>query len=97
MAQQAYVVGRITVKDAALWAEYRSKVPDTLSPWGAELLFRGEAVATLGGYEEHSDIVTIGFPSVEAARGWFASPAYQALVALRQRAADVVLVVYASP
>jgi uncharacterized protein (DUF1330 family) len=29
----AYVVGQITVKDESLWAEYRSKVPATLTPW----------------------------------------------------------------
>ena len=37
----AYVVGHITVKNAQMWAEYRSKVPQTLAPWGAELVFRG--------------------------------------------------------
>ena len=31
----AYVVGHITVKNADKWAEYRSKVPQTLAPWGA--------------------------------------------------------------
>jgi uncharacterized protein (DUF1330 family) len=34
----------------------------------------------------------IRFPSIEASRSWFHSPAYQALVPLRQQAAEVVLV-----
>ena len=29
----AYVIGHITVKDAAKWAEYRARVPATLAPW----------------------------------------------------------------
>ena len=37
----AYVIGHITVKDANKWDVYRSRVPDTLAPWGAELVFRG--------------------------------------------------------
>jgi len=38
--------------------------------------------------------VVIRFPSLEEADGWHRSPAYQALVPLRQSAADVVLTTY---
>lgn len=38
----AYVIGNITVKDPQKWAEYRSLVPETLAPWGAELVLRGK-------------------------------------------------------
>ena len=37
----ACVIGHISVRDAEKWAEYRSKVPATLSAWGGELVFRG--------------------------------------------------------
>lgn len=90
----AYVVGQITVKHPEMWAEYRSRVPATLTPWGGELVFRGKKVATLAGENPHADIVVIRFPSVAAVNGWFGSPAYQALIALRQQAADVVLLSY---
>lgn len=30
----AYLIGHLTVKDADKWAEYRSRVPATLAPWG---------------------------------------------------------------
>jgi uncharacterized protein (DUF1330 family) len=36
----------------------------------------------------------IRFPDAAAAHNWFTSPAYQALIALREQAADVVLVTY---
>ena len=90
----AYVVGHITVKNEAMWAEYRSKVPQTLAPWGAELVFRGQQVAVLAGESPHPDIVLIRFPSVAAVDGWFSSPAYQALIPLREQAADVLLLSY---
>jgi len=90
----AYVVGHITVKDPETWAEYRSRVPETLAPWEAELVFRGKQVAALSGENPHPDIVVIRFPSVAAVNGWFASSAYQALIPLRQQAADVVLLSY---
>ena len=91
---QGYVVGHITVKDADKWAEYRGKVPDTLAPWGAELLLRGRRVASFSGESPHTDIVVIRFPSAAAASGWFASPAYQALIPLREQAAVALLLAY---
>ncbi len=90
----AYLVGHITVKDQDAWAEYRSRVPATLAPWQAELLFRGKLAATLSGGQAHTDIVVIRFPHVEAVHGWHSSPAYQALIPLRERAAAVDLLCY---
>lgn len=89
-----YVVGQITVKDPDLWAEYRARVPETLAPWGAELVFRGQQVAVLAGQNPHADIVVIRFPTVEAINAWHASAAYQSLVPLREKAAEVVLLSY---
>ena len=90
----AYLVGTISVKSPHLWAEYKKQVPDTLVPWGAELVFRGKKVAALAGRNPHSDIVIILFPDVAAVNGWFSSPAYQALIPLREQAADVDLICY---
>ena len=91
-----YVIGHITVKDPAKWAEYRAQVPATLAPWQAELVFRGERLAVLGGTHAHSDTVVIRFPNAEAVEGWFNSAAYQALIPLRLAAADVDLISYAA-
>lgn len=96
MNNGAYVVGHITVKDPAKWAEYRDQVPATLAPWQAELVFRGKQLAVLAGKHPHTDIVVIRFPTVAAVNAWFSSPAYQALVPLRLQAADVDLTSYAS-
>ena len=90
----AYVIGHITVKDAAKWEAYRSAVPATLTPWGAELVFRGSNATVLAGEHAQADVVVIRFPDRAAADGWHASPAYQALIPLRRQAADVVLLAY---
>lgn len=87
----ACLIGHITIKDAGKWAAYRSQVPATLEPWGGELVFRGQRVAVLAGEHPHTDVVVIRFPSREAIAGWHSSAAYQALIPLRQQAADVVL------
>lgn len=90
----AYVIGHITVKDKQKWVEYRNKVPATLKPWGAELVFRGKLSSVLAGNHRHTDTVVIRFPNLEAVEAWHSSTQYQALVALRQEAADVDLLSY---
>jgi uncharacterized protein (DUF1330 family) len=87
----AYVIGHITVKDKEKWNEYRSQVPATLEPWGAELVFRGKRAAVLAGEHPHTDTVVIRFPDLNSIESWYSSPAYQALVPLRESAADLVL------
>ena len=93
---EVYVVGQITIKNPAKWNEYRSRVPQTLEPWGAEMVFRGAVQAVYAGSAPHPDIVVIRFPSATAADSWFTSAAYQALIPLRQQAADVTLLSYST-
>ena len=90
----AYVVGQMTVKNETKWAEYRSQVLATLTPFGGELVFRGNQVRALSGECPYADIVVIRFPSLADADGWHNSAAYQALLPIRQEAADVVLITY---
>jgi uncharacterized protein (DUF1330 family) len=93
---QAFVVGQMTVKQPEKWAQYRSQVLATLLPFGGELVFRGEQVQSFSGVNPHPNIVVIRFPSLDHAQDWHASAAYQALIPLRQAAADVVLTTYAA-
>lgn len=88
----AYVIGHLTVRDPPKWAEYRSKVPATLVDWGGELVFRGKIFEVFSGIHNYPDTVVIRFPGVTAAQAWYRSSAYQALIPLRDEAADLVLI-----
>ena len=90
----ACVIGHITVKDEEKWAQYRAQVPTTLAPWDAELLFRGQRAGILAGQHEHVDTVVIRFPDADTVDAWYNSPEYQALIPLRQQAAELDLVVF---
>lgn len=90
----AYLVGQVTIKNPDKWAEYTRQVPGTLAPWGAELVFRGKQAAALSGASPHTDIVVIRFPDLAALNQWFSSPAYQALIPVREQAAEVLLLSY---
>jgi uncharacterized protein (DUF1330 family) len=92
-----YVVGHISVKDPERWAEYRGKVPGTLAPWGGEVMLRGSRIAVLAGEHRHSDTVVIRFADEASMSGWYNSQAYQALIPLRTRAAEMDLVAVEAP
>ncbi|NJK34656.1 MAG: DUF1330 domain-containing protein [Oscillatoriales cyanobacterium SM2_2_1] len=76
MPRFAYVIGHITVIDPEAWMEYRSRVAETLMPWGGELIFRGRKVAILSGAHSHPEVVVLRFPNVAAVESWFSSPDY---------------------
>jgi len=94
VAVTAYVIGHITVKDVEKWTEYRTRVPATLAPWRAEVVLRGRKTGVLSGDHRHNDVVVIRFPDAPAIAGWHESAAYQALIPLREQAAEVVLISY---
>lgn len=90
----AYLIGQIRIKNAALWERYRCQVGATLTPWGGELVFRGQKRVVFSGEQPRDDVVVISFPDPQALANWHASAAYQALIPLREQAADVLLVGY---
>jgi uncharacterized protein (DUF1330 family) len=92
MQKGAYVIGHITVKDSEKWAEYCRKVPLTVQPWGASLVFRGHDAQVLAGDHIQTDTVVIRFPDRAAIDNWHASKAYQEIIPIREQAADVVIV-----
>ena len=98
-APAAHVLGRITVKDAAAWDEYRAAVPATIEPFDGRVVARADGGRLLGASPAGEPaarpaVVLLHFPSAAQALGWFESPAYQSLLPLRARAADVVLTLY---
>jgi uncharacterized protein (DUF1330 family) len=91
---RACIVGHITVKDYSCWAAYCERVPETLVPWRAELVLRGAHRIALSGDSNDTDVVVIRFPDIGSIERWYRSPAYQAIIPLREQAADVVLTAY---
>lgn len=92
----AFVIGNIVIRDPVLWVAYRDQVAATLTPWQGEILVRGTRFKAFSGSLPYTDTVVIRFPDAAAVEGWHGSPAYQALIPLRERAAEVALVGYAS-
>jgi len=90
----AFIIGHIRVRDSDAWERYRSKVGDTVEQWDGEIVFRGHRSIVFSGEPPADQVVVIRFSSTAAARRWHDSPEYQSLITLRQKAADVDLVLY---
>ena len=82
----AYVVAEVTIHDADAFANgYAPKVAGTLEDYGGRFLTSGKLTALEGNVPQR--FVIIAFDSVEKARRWYDSPAYQQLVPIRQKTA----------
>jgi uncharacterized protein (DUF1330 family) len=90
----AYLVGTIRVTDPAAWQRYVERVGATFPPHGGSVLFRGAKAMHLAREAHGERIVVAEFADLAALRRWHDSPEYQALVALREAGAEVVLTAY---
>ena len=90
----AYLVGHISVKNNELWQQYVTGVQESLSSFESKILFRGQLVSVLAGEHEHDLVVVIEFPDLPTLNDWYYSAKYQSLIALRDKAADVVITTY---
>jgi uncharacterized protein (DUF1330 family) len=91
-----YVVGQIKIIDFEKWLQYKNQVGDTLKPYGGSILFRGEVADSFVGVCEYPEIVAIEFDSIDIAKSWFKSEAYQKIASIRKESADVILHLYMS-
>jgi uncharacterized protein (DUF1330 family) len=73
--------------------EYLQRIDATLEPFCGRFVVHGAQVEVLEG-QWPGDIVAIAFPDMATARAWYASPAYQAILALRadHSVGDLILV-----
>ena len=90
-APPAYVIAEVEndpakIEDPAASRRYAVEAPKSLAAYRGQYLVRagGGKIQTLEGEAPKSYIVVIGFESVEKARGWYYSPAYEAIKHIRQ-------------
>ncbi len=90
----AYLIVNIEVTDPAGFERYRMAVPPVIAAHGGRYLVRGGELHALEGALPLKRLVILEFPSIEAARGFYAAPEYQPLLALRLAStrSDLVLV-----
>ncbi|MFJ3199734.1 DUF1330 domain-containing protein [Streptomyces sp. NPDC086989] len=63
---------------------YIEEIQSTMDPFEGRFLVHGAQAEVMEG-PFPGTVVVLGFPDIERARAWYASPAYQALAPLRTR------------
>jgi uncharacterized protein (DUF1330 family) len=81
-----YVIAEVDVTDPDTYKKYAEKVPATVAAFDGHYLVRGGKIQEVEG-EVPKRIVVIAFESVEKARAWEYSPAYEAIKPLRHSSA----------
>ena len=84
----AYVIAEIDVHDPASYDNYGGGVPASLAKYGGRFLVRGGAIESKEGGWQPSRLVVIEFSSMDKAREWYNSPEHQAILPIRQKAAN---------
>lgn len=80
-----YVIVDVDVKDPQDYADYRAKAPATVTAAGGRYLVRGAEPTHVEKGWDVARFVILEFPSLTAARQWYMSPAYQAILPIRLR------------
>lgn len=84
----AYFIAQYLVKDPSLYQEYAAAAGPTIQAAGAELVAFDVAAQTVEGSPPGPQTVIIKFADTEAARAWYESPEYQAVVGKRLAATE---------
>jgi uncharacterized protein (DUF1330 family) len=83
----AYVVVQVVINDPAQYERYKELAPPSIARYGGRYLVRGGALETLEGGWTPPRLVLLEFPSLAAARAWWASPEYAPAKAIRNACA----------
>ena len=83
------LVGELKVKNPQKLAEYRDQAGPLIRRYGGEPVAKGKSVRVIAGHNDFDSVVIFRFPSLEQAMTWYQSPEYQALIPIRDEAADL--------
>jgi uncharacterized protein (DUF1330 family) len=85
----AYMVVHVNVKDADKVQEYSGAAAPLVAAHGGRFISRGP-VEVMSGEHAYQMLVIIEFPDNAAAKAFYASPEYQALLPVREAGLDSV-------
>lgn len=88
----AYLIADVEVTDAAAFEEYKREVPATERRYGGRYLGRGGLTKVLEGDWEPHRLVIIEFPDMASLTGWYESPEYSRLKAIRAKCAKTRII-----
>jgi uncharacterized protein (DUF1330 family) len=82
----AYFILQFVVNDPRLYREYQVVAGPTVQAFGGQVVAFDVAAETIEGTPPGPQTVILKFESTDAARAWYKSPEYQAVVGKRRAA-----------
>ena len=86
----AYVIAQFDVNDVDMYYDYAAKIFPTLKPYGGRIVAANDAEVREGTLL-HLRTIVGEFPDIAAAKAWYESDAYQAIIDLRKNATQGAL------
>ena len=80
---KGYVIANIEVRDPEGYEAYRSRTAEVIAKYGGRFLVRGGKVEVREGDPGIARFVVIEFADMDAARAFYDSPEYQAILPYR--------------
>jgi uncharacterized protein (DUF1330 family) len=90
---KGYVIVNVNVRDAERYKAYVQAATPTVAAHGGKYIVRAGRSERLEGDLAVHRLVVLEFPSFAQAKAWYASPEYQAALAIRQSCASADLVI----
>ena len=75
----AYLIGQVTIHDSAEFEKYVAGFMEVTAPFEGRPLVATDDFEVLEGTWPRTRTVVLEFPSMEHAKRWYESPAYQAI------------------
>jgi uncharacterized protein (DUF1330 family) len=85
---RAFFMVELALRDPALLAAYREKVPSLVAQHGGRYVVRTDRIETIEGDWRPERFTVVGFPDLAALRSWYYSDAYKAILPQRLAAAS---------
>lgn len=85
-AVPAYLISDVVVRDPEAFEVYRNRAARSIELHGGRYLVRGGRIEVLEGQRHPSTLVVVEFPSLDAAKQWYASAEYAEALEVRDRA-----------
>ena len=82
------IVDAVKIHNSEKYAEYISKVPETIEKFGGKYLARGGSIKVVSGDWQPSRLIIVEFASIDLLKSWLNSPEYKLVAPLREQAAD---------
>jgi len=89
----AYGIAFVNVTDPAKYQEYSKLAGPATAKYGGKFVARGGVASVVEGKAPYNRVVVVEFPSVDAAKQFYASPEYAAAREKRIGAADFNMVI----